>query len=235
MSSRTLFLTEPLYRYLLSVSLREPEILQRLREETSRDAMAEMQISPEQGQLMSLLVKLMGAARVLEIGVYTGYSSLSVALALPQNGKLIACDISREWTDVARRYWREAGVDHLVELHLAPAMETLDGLLAKKEAGTFDFIFIDADKQNYDGYYERCLSLLRPGGLLAIDNVFWGGRVADRRVRDADTRAIRALNKKIGDDSRVDASMVSIGDGLTLARKRREIQRRARTAGSQES
>ncbi len=220
MSSRTLCLSESLYEYMLSASLRQPEILQRLREETSRDPMAGMQISPEQGQLMSMLVRLMGATRTLEVGVFTGYSSLCVALALPQNGKLIACDISQKWTDVARRYWRDAGVDSIVELHLGPAMQTLDRLLAEEQEETFDFFFIDADKENYDGYYERGLSLLRSGGLIAIDNVFWGGRVADRRVRDKETRSIRNLNKKIQADQRVDVSIVPIGDGLTLARKR---------------
>lgn len=220
MSSRTLCLSESLYEYMLSASLRQPEILQRLRKETSRDPMAGMQISPEQGQLMSMLVRLMGATRTLEVGVFTGYSSLCVALALPRNGKLIACDISQKWTDVARRYWRDAGVDSIVELHLGPAMQTLDRLLAEEQEETFDFFFIDADKENYDGYYERGLSLLRSGGLIAIDNVFWGGRVADRRVRDKETRSIRNLNKKIQADERVDVSIVPIGDGLTLARKR---------------
>jgi len=219
-SNKTLFLYDSLYDYLKAASLREPEILKRLREETSRDPMAEMQISPEQGQFMSLLVGLIGAARALEVGVYTGYSSLCVAMVLPAHGRFIACDISREWTDVARRYWREAGADGKIDLRLAPAIETLDGLLAGGEAGKFDFIFIDADKGNYDGYYERALSLLRPGGLMAIDNVFWGGKVADAGAQDRDTRAIRALNEKIRDDARVDLSMIPVGDGLTLVRKR---------------
>jgi len=220
MSNRTLFLTDELYGYMCSISLREPEILRRLREETSHDPMAGMQISPEQGQFMSLLIKLLGARRALEVGVFTGYSSLYVALALPRHGQLIACDISKKWTDVARRYWQEGGVADIVELHLAPAIETMDHLLAHHEAGKFDFIFIDADKDNYDGYYERALSLLRAGGLMAIDNVFWGGRVADPRERGKDTLAVRALNEKIRDDKRVDLSMIPIGDGLTLARKR---------------
>jgi predicted O-methyltransferase YrrM len=220
MSNRTLFLSDELYRYLCSFSLREPEILQRLREETSHDPMAEMQISPEQGQFMSLLIKLTGAKKTLEVGVYTGYSSLCVALALPPGAKLIACDISKKWTDVARRYWREGGVADIVELHLAPAIETMDHLLAHHGAGEFDFVFIDADKENYDGYYERALSLLRAGGLMALDNVFWSGRVADPRERGNDTMAIRALNEKIRDDDRVDLTMIPIGDGLTLARKR---------------
>ena len=220
MSNRTLFLSEELYDYMRSVSLREPEILRRLREETSRDPMARMQISPEQGQFMSLLIKVLGARRALEVGVFTGYSSLCVAQALPPDGKLIACDLSKKWTDVARRYWREGGVAEIVELHLAPAIETMDGLLAHHEAGKFDFVFIDADKDNYDGYYERALSLLRAGGLMAIDNVFWGGRVADPGEKGKDTLAVRALNEKIREDKRVDVSMLPIGDGLTLARKR---------------
>ena len=220
MSNKTLFLTEPLYQYLRASSLREPEILKRLREETSRNPMAGMQISPEQGQFMSLLVKLMGAGRALEVGVFTGYSSLCVAMALPPHGKLIACDINKEWTAVAQRYWREAGLASIVELRLAPAIETMDRLLAQQEAGKFDFIFIDADKKNYDGYYERALTLLRPGGLMAIDNVFWGGKVADSGSHDPDTRAIQILDEKIGKDPRVDLAMIPIGDGLTLARKR---------------
>jgi predicted O-methyltransferase YrrM len=220
MSNRTLFLTERLYEHMRSVSLREPEILKRLREETSRDPMAMMQISPEQGQFMALLVKLMEATRTLEVGVYTGYSSLCIALALPPQGKMVVCDISREWTAVAHRYWEEAGVSKKIELHLAPAMETMDRLLADRQAGTFDFVFIDADKKNYKGYYERSLSLLRPGGLMAIDNVFWSGRVADPEAGDQDTEAVRVLNEYLKDDNRIDLSMIPIGDGLTLAMKR---------------
>lgn len=169
---------------------------------------------------MSLLIKLIRATKTLEIGVYTGYSSLCVALALPPNGKLIACDVSEEWTSVARRYWEEAGVSAKVDLYLAPAIETVDRLLAHEQAGTFDFVFIDADKENYDSYYERALALLRPGGLIAIDNVFWSGRVADPQVMDKDTLAIRALNEKLHRDSRIELSIIPIGDGLTLALKR---------------
>ncbi len=220
MSSRTLCLTESLYQYMLNTSLRQPDLLKRLREETAKDPMAEMQISPEQGQFMSLLVRLIGATRTLEVGVFTGYSSLCVAMALPREGRLIACDVSQRWTDVARRYWKEAGVDSIVELHLAPALETLDRLLDEAQASTFDFFFIDADKENYDGYYERGLRLLRTGGLIAIDNVFWDGKVADRRFRDASTLAIRELNEKIRKDPRIDVSMLPIGDGLTLVRKK---------------
>ncbi len=220
MSSRTLCLSEGLYEYMKRVSLREPDILRRLREETSHDPMHMMQISPEQGQFMVLLIRLIGAKRTLEIGVYTGYSSMSVGMALPKDGKLVACDISREWTSVARRYWEEAGLDGKIDLYLGPALRTLDQLRKRGESGSFDFAFIDADKKNYDGYYEGCLDLLRAGGVLAIDNVFWNGRVAEREAQDEDTRAIRALNEKIHRDERVDASMIPIGDGLTLVRKR---------------
>ena len=220
MSNKTLFLTEKIYGYLRSLSLREAEILSRLREETARLPMSQMQISPEQGQFMALLIKLINASRTIEIGVFTGYSSLCVALALPASGKLVACDINSEWTAVARRYWKEAGVEGKVDLHLAPAIETLDRLLASGQAGTFDFVFIDADKEKYDGYYERALSLMRPGGLMAIDNVFWSGRVADPRVEDRGTECIRRLNEKVHRDRRVEMSMIPIGDGLTLVMKK---------------
>jgi predicted O-methyltransferase YrrM len=221
MSSKTLFLSDDLYSYMKAVSLREPDILSRLREETSRDPMHIMQISPEQGQFMSLLVKLMPAERTIEIGVYTGYSSLCVAMAMPEHGKIVACDISEDWTSIARRYWEEAGVSQKIQLYLAPAIRTLGGLLNRGgESGTYDFAFIDADKENYDAYYEHCLKLLRPGGLMAIDNVFWRGDVANPRVSDRETTAIRSLNEKIGKDERVDLSMIPIGDGLMLVRKR---------------
>ncbi len=220
MSNRTLFLTDNLYDYMRSVSLREPEILRKLREETSKDPMSMMQITPEQGQFMSLLVKLIGASRAIEVGVYTGYSSLCVAMALPPTGKMVACDMSKEWTDVARRYWTEAGVAGKITLHLAPAIQTLDKLVSNKRAGSFDFMFIDGDKKNYDSYYERGLSLLRPGGLMAIDNVFWSEKVADPKMRDDDTNSIRALNQKLRGDSRIDLSMLPIGDGLTLVMKK---------------
>ncbi len=226
MSSETLFLSDALYTYMKAVSLREPHILSRLREVTSHDPMHMMQISPEQGQFMSLLVKLIRVERAIEVGVYTGYSSLCVAMAMPPQGKMIACDVSETWTSVARRYWEEAGVASKIHLHLAPAIETLDSLLNRKEEwGAYDFVFIDADKENYDGYYERCLKLLRSGGLMAIDNVFWGGRVANPEIFDTETTAIRALNEKIHADDRVDMSMMPIGDGLMLVRKRLEIGR----------
>jgi predicted O-methyltransferase YrrM len=221
MSSETLFLSDDLYAYMKAVSLREPDILSRLREETSHDPLHMMQISPEQGQFMSLLVKLMAAERTIEIGVYTGYSSLCVALAMPEQGKMVACDVSEAWTSVARRYWKEAGVASKIDLRLAPAIQTLDRLLNRKNKyGAYDFAFIDADKESYDIYYERCLELLRPGGLMAIDNVFWGGDVANPEISDEETNAIRTLNKKIQADDRVDMSMMPIGDGLMLVRKR---------------
>jgi len=220
MSRRTLALDDPLYAYLLSVSLREPDVLRRLREETAGHPQAAMQIAPEQGQFMGLLVRLLGARKCLEIGVFTGYSALAVALALPFDGRLVACDVSEEFTAIARRYWEEAGVDPIIRLHLAPAVETLDGLLADGEGGTFDFAFIDADKVNYAGYFERALELLRPGGLVVVDNVLWDGKVADATVNDPDTAAIRALNESLLGDERIDLSLLPVGDGLTLARKR---------------
>ncbi len=215
-----LLIPENIYDYLSSVSVREPDVLRRLRAETAPLPCATMQITPDQGQFMALLIQLLGARRTLEVGVFTGYSSLAVALALPDDGQVVACDVSEEYTAIARRYWKEAGVDHKIELHLRPALETLDGLLAQGRRGTFDFAFIDADKANYDAYYERALELLRPGGLVAIDNVLWSGRVADPAQNDADTVALRSLNKKLLADSRVSISMLSIGDGVTLALKR---------------
>ena len=219
MSNKTLCITEKLYEYMLSVSLREPDVLRELRLETASDEHANMQISPEQGQFMALLVKLLGAKKTLDIGVYTGYSSLCIALSLPKDGRVIASDLNREWTDTAKRYWLRAGVTDKIELRLAPAQKTLEDLLAKKEAASFDFAFIDADKINYDMYYEYCLELIRPGGLIAIDNVLWDGAVADDAADDADTTAIRTLNHKIHTDPRVEISLVPIADGLTLARK----------------
>ncbi len=220
MSRRSIQLTDSLHEYLLSVSLREPEILRRLREETAPDPSARMQISPEQGQFMSLLVRLMDARRCLEVGVFTGYSSLAVALAMPDDGRIVACDVSERWTAVARRYWAAAGVGHKVDLRIAPAMETLDALIAAGEAGRWDFAFLDADKENYVGYYERALTLLRPGGLLVADNTLWSGRVADPENAEAETVALRHFNELLHHDERVDLSLVPIGDGLTLARKR---------------
>jgi predicted O-methyltransferase YrrM len=220
MPNRRTLVTDDLHRYLVDHSVREHEALVRLRAATADMPDAQMQIGPEQGQFMALLVQLMSAKRCIEIGVFTGYSSLAVALALPEDGRIIACDVSEEWTSLARRFWREAGVDHKIELRLQPATKTLQELLARGEAGRFDFAFIDADKPAYDGYYELLLQLLRPGGLIAIDNTLWSGRVADSTSRDANTAALRALNDKLHRDQRVDLSLLPIGDGLTLARKR---------------
>ena len=218
MSNKTINLTEELYGYMLTVSLREHEVLRELREETAKDEQANMQISPEQGQFMALLANLVGAERTLDIGVYTGYSSLCIALALPEDGRVIACEINEEWAGIARRYWRKAGVEHKIDLHLASAEETLETLLTN-DKHNFDFAFIDADKINNGLYYDYCLELVRPGGLIAIDNVLWDGAVADKTVNDDDTRAIRFLNEKIHADPRVEISLVPIADGLTLARK----------------
>ncbi len=220
MLKKALGLDDRLYEYLLSVSLREADILRQLREETASLPGAIMQIAPEQGQFMALLIQLLGATKTIDVGVFTGYSSLSVALALPPNGKVVACDVSEESTAVARRYWEAAGVADKIDLRLAPALETLDQLLADGQAETFDFAFIDADKGNYEGYYERSLQLIRPGGLIAIDNVLWSGEVADPQVQDNRTQAIRAINKKLHHDERVTLSLVPIADGLTLALKR---------------
>jgi caffeoyl-CoA O-methyltransferase len=220
MSNKTLGLSDRLYSYLLDHSLREPEILWKLRQETANHPNSQMQIAPEQGQFMALLVQLTGAKKTLEVGVFTGYSSLAVALALPDEGKIIACDVSEEFTAIARRYWDLAGVADKIDLRIAPALETLDQLLESRQAGTFDFAFIDADKGNYDNYYERSLQLVRRGGLIAIDNVLWSGDVADPQVQDASTQAIRALNEKLHQDERITLSLLPIADGLTLALKR---------------
>lgn len=219
MTNRTLNLDDNLYRYLLETSVREHRVLAELRAANVMHPRASMQIAPEQGQFMALLVRLIGARRTIEVGVFTGYSALSVALALPEEGKVVACDISPEYTNVALGYWQKAGVAHKIDLRIAPAQETLDTLIAQGEAGTFDFAFIDADKTAYDVYYERCLTLIRPGGLIAVDNVLWNGQVA-HPAADDDTAALQAFNRKLLGDERIDLSMVPIGDGLTLARKR---------------
>ena len=220
MSNKTLPLTDELYDYLVDVSLREPEVLRRLREETASHPQSNMQIAPEQGQFMALLVRLIGARTTLEVGVFTGYSSLTVALALPPDGSVVACDVSEEYTAIARRYWQEAGVSEKIDLRIAPAVETLDALLEAGRANTFDFAFIDADKESYDAYYERALRLLRPGGLMVIDNVLKGGTVIDLSVTTPAVEAIRALNEKLHHDERIDLSLIPVADGLTLARKR---------------
>jgi len=218
--SKAVQLTEELYQYLWSSMNREPPILQRLREETAALPMAAMQIAPDQGQFMALLAKLMGVRRALEIGTFTGYSALALALALPRDARIVCCDLSREWTDIARRYWREAGVAEQIDLVLGPALATLDRLLGEGAADSFDLAFIDADKANYRDYFERSLALVRPGGLIMIDNVLWGGAVIDRQRDDADTAAIRALNASLRLDARVDIAMLPVADGLTLALKR---------------
>lgn len=221
MSDRTLEMNDRLYDYLQSVSLREPDVLARLREETHQLGWVKvMQISPEQGQFMALMAELTGAKRYLEVGTFTGYSALAVAMAMPPDGQVVACDVSAEWTDVGKRYWQEAGVSEKMDLRLAPAVETLDGLLADGQANTFDLMFIDADKTNYEAYYERGLKLVRPGGVIMIDNVLWGGAVADPANNEPDTVAIRALNEKLSKDNRITLSMLPVGDGLTLARRR---------------
>lgn len=220
MSSHTIELTSALYAYLLRFGARESAVAQALRAKTLASTRAHvMQISPEQGAFMAFLVRLLGARRTVEVGTFTGYSALVVAEALPEDGQLIACDISAEWTAIGAPFWEQAGVAGKIDLRLRPAAETLDALLAEGGAGGFDFAFIDADKANYDAYYERCLALLRRGGVIGIDNVLWGGRVADDAIDDEDTRAIRALNAKVRDDARVDLAMLPVGDGLTLARK----------------
>ena len=220
MSRKSIGLEERLYQYLLGASLREPPSLAKLREETAAHPHAGMQISPEQAQFMQLLVKLTGARRVVEVGVFTGYSSLAMALALPDDGHLLACDVSEEYTAIARRHWAAAGVASRIELVLAPARETLEARIAAGEAGHYDFAFIDADKTGYHDYYERLLRLLRPGGLIAVDNTLWDGAVADPAENSPDTVALREFNARLHRDERVDLSLVPIGDGLTLARKR---------------
>lgn len=220
MTRRTLQLTDRLYDYLLSVSLREPEVLTRLRAETSSHAKAEMQISPEQGQFMRFLMRLIEARRTLELGVFTGYSALSAALALPENGRVVACEIDAAFAEVARRWWKEAGVDGKIELKLGPALETLDALLAGGQAGTFDFAFVDADKENYRAYYERCLELVRRGGLILFDNTLWHGEVADPEATGSALEEVRALNRLLHQDERIDLSFLPLSDGLTLAHRR---------------
>lgn len=218
--SRYFPISERSHEYLLSVSVREPEVARRLREETQQLANAQMQIGPDQGQFMQLLVQVLRAQKTLEVGVFTGYSALWVALGLPSDGRIVACDISEEYTAVARRYWKQAGMDQKIDLRLGPALNTLDLLIKDGQAGTFDFAFIDADKTNYENYYERALQLVRAGGLIVIDNTIWSGRVADPNEQDPDTVAIRRLNEKLSHDERITLSMLTVGDGLTLAMKR---------------
>ena len=220
MPSKSLNLDSALYEYLLANSLREPEVLTQLRLATAKLPMSRMQIAPEQGQFMALLVRLLGAKKTLEVGVFTGYSALVVALALPEDGKVIACDRDPRFTEMAKPYWEKAGVADKIDLRLAPALETLENLIANGESNSFDFAFIDADKRNYPNYYEQTLQLVRPGGLIAIDNVLWSGRVADPEDTDKRTVAIREFNQKLHQDSRIHLSVLAIADGLTLAIKK---------------
>ncbi|HKH21034.1 MAG TPA: class I SAM-dependent methyltransferase [Gammaproteobacteria bacterium] len=219
MSKRTLTIDDRIYKYLHSVSVRESLILARLREETAADPLANMQIAPEQGQFMALLVDLLGSRRAIEIGTYTGYSALCIAMSMPEDGRLICCDTDEQRTSIARRYFAEAGVADRIKLRIAPALTTLDDLLEQGQASAFDFAFIDADKENYENYFERCMNLMRPGGLIAVDNTLWGGSVADPENQEPDAVAIRRFNKQRYNDKRISLALVPIGDGLTLARK----------------
>ena len=220
------FLPEPLEQYLFDVLSPRTPVQERLRTETQALPQAGMQIGPDQGLFLGLLVRMLDARRVIEVGTFTGYSALAMAMALPPGGRVLCCDISQEYTAIARRYWKEAGVENRIALRLGPAKETLTGVLAAEGPASQDLAFIDADKTGYDVYYELCLQLVRPGGIIAIDNVLWSGKVADPAVKDADTAALRALNLKIRDDQRVDAVVLTVGDGLTLARRNTSPSRR---------
>ena len=220
MSNRTIAITESIYQYLCDHSLREDPILKDLRDHTYDMEERAMQIAPEQGQFMQMLVKLIGAKNTIEVGVFTGYSSLAIALALPEDGRIVACDVNPQYTSVAEKFWVSAGVREKIDLKIGPAKDTLLELINADLTGTFDFAFIDADKINYDHYYELCLQLIRPGGLITVDNVLWGGAVSDDTINDVDTNSIRALNDKLHQDERIDLSLVPVGDGLTLAMKR---------------
>jgi len=219
-SNRSIGLDDSIYDYLLGVSLREDPMLAALRQRTAEHPMAAMQIAPEQGQFMAMLVKLIGARRCLEIGVFTGYSSLAVAAALPEDGEIVACDVSEEFTAIAREYWERAGLAAKIDLRLAPAVDTLDALLADGQAGQFDFAFIDADKVNYQAYLDRALGLVKPGGLITVDNTLWSGSLIEPKEGDADSQALAEFNRRLHVDERVDISLLPLGDGLTLARKR---------------
>jgi predicted O-methyltransferase YrrM len=217
---RAVTMTDDLYRYLVEHSVRDHPVLRELREETAKLPKAVMQVGPDQAQFLGLLARLAGAKRCLEIGVFTGYSSLAVAMALPDDASILALDVSEEWTAIARRYWKKARVEHKIDLRLGPALSTLDTLISLREFGRYDFAFIDADKTNYLAYYERCLELVRRGGLIAADNTLWSGRVADPADKDADTVALREFNDALLRDERIDLALLPVGDGLTLARKR---------------
>lgn len=220
MSRTQIEVNDELAAYVKRITMRDADVFRRLREETAAMERGGMQISPEQGQFMQLLIELTGTKKALEVGVFTGYSSLSVAMALPPEGTIVACDVSEEWTSIARRYWKEAGVEHKIDLRIGPAVATLDKIIEEGQSGAFDFAFIDADKENYDAYYERALVLLRTGGLIGLDNMLWHGKVIDPSINDEETEAIRNLNLKIHADRRVTMSLLPIGDGLLLARKR---------------
>lgn len=220
MSNKTIGLSDELAAYVVRVGAREPEVLARLRDETAALPQHGMQIAPEEGAFLAMLAELTGARRCIEVGTFTGYSSTAVALALPEDGRLVCCDVSEEWTSMARRYWDDAGVAAKIDLRIAPASDTLDQLLADGEESTYDFAFVDADKSGYDGYYERLLRLVRPGGLIAIDNTLWAGSVLDEDSDDEDTRAIQALNAKLAADERISLCLLPVADGVTLARRR---------------
>ncbi len=220
MANKTMGISDELAAYVVKFGAREPEVLARLREETALLPQHDMQIAPEQGAFLALLAELIGARRCIEVGTFTGYSSIAVALVLPQDGQLVCCDVSEEWTALARKYWDEAGVAEKVDLRIAPATETLDQLIADGQEDAYDFAFIDADKTGYDGYYEQLLRLVRPGGLIAFDNTLWSGKVADLDAEDETTRALQALNAKLADDERITLSLLPLADGVTLARRR---------------
>ena len=220
MANKTIGISEELAAYVVKVGAREPDVLARLRDETAAMPQHGMQIAPEEGAFLAMLVELTGARRCIEVGTFTGYSSTAVALVLPEDGRLVCCDVSEEWTSVARKYWDEAGVAGKIDLRVAPAAETLDQLLADGEEAAYDFAFVDADKTGYDGYYERLLRLVRPGGLIAFDNTLWGGQVLDQDSQDDDTRALQALNTKLAGDERITLCLLPVADGVTLARRR---------------
>jgi caffeoyl-CoA O-methyltransferase len=220
MANKTIGLSDDLAAYVVEVGAREPDVLARLRQETAALPQHGMQIAPEEGAFLAFLAELTGARRCIEVGTFTGYSSTAVALALPEEALLVCCDVSEEWTSMAARYWDEAGVADKIDLRIAPAAETLDGLLADGEEATYDFAFVDADKSGYDGYYERLLRLVRPGGLIAFDNTLWSGKVLDQDADDEDTRALQALNRKLAGDERVTLCLLPVADGVTLARRR---------------
>ena len=220
MANKTMGISDDLAAYVVKVGTREPDVLARLREETAAIPQLNMQIAPEQGAFLALLVELIGARRCIEVGTFTGYSSTAVALALPEDGQIVCCDVSEEWTSLARTYWAEAGVSGKVDLRIAPATETLDQLVAGGQEATYDFAFVDADKAGYDAYYERLLRLVRPGGLLVFDNTLWGGDVLDTDPSDEDTKALQALNAKLARDERITLCLLPVADGVTLARRR---------------